>query len=189
VAQAVPPLSDEISLPKGLSWDESSDRLEARIEATKFLSTERRKIGQRWAMVVTGFKSDENTKPPLVTRMIFFFTGAQLTKAKGRDGKLRERLTQGDLVEVEYQYQQPGWTEERYGVCLGEKRRYLEREYGLGQQLVRSTNPTPDGQAAQTLVGYKWNKNNVAVELIYFHVVAKAGQQEYHTLSLHYKRG
>jgi hypothetical protein len=184
----VPSASGEIAPPYGLMWHESSERVEARIEATKSTTVERRKIGQRWAIIVSGFKEDTPRPPPAVTQMIFYFVGGQVAKTKTRDGKPKERLAQGQMVEVEFQYQQPGWNEDRYGMTLGEKRRYLDRSFGQGQQIVRSTTPTPDGLAAQTMVGYKWNKNNTAIELIYFHVVAKTGQQEFHTLSLHYKR-
>jgi hypothetical protein len=97
-------------------------------------------------------------------------------------------LVDGQLVEVELQYEQDGWGEENYGECLSEKRQMLERLYGPGQQLVRSSQPTPDGNATQTLVGYKWNRNNTAVELIYFRVSVNESEQSFHTLSLHYKR-
>ena len=120
--------------------------------------------------------------------MLFHFEGGGISKDKGANGKVREMLTGGQLVEVELQYEQDGWDEDRYGACLSEKRQMLERLYGPGQQLVRSSAPTPDGKATQTLVGYKWNRNNTAVELIYFHVAVDDGGHAFHTLSLHYKR-
>ena len=179
--------------PFSLVWHEPSERLEGKVEAAKLNVVDRRKVGHRWAITVTGFKKpDPNDakapKPPELRRVIFYFVQGEMSKDKARDGKVQDRLTGGQLVEVELQYEQEGWDEERYGTCLGEKRQMLERLYGQGQELVRTTNPTPDGQASQTLVGYKWNKNNTAVELIYFHVVAKANAQQFHTLSLHYKR-
>jgi hypothetical protein len=192
---SLPPPSNgnEIMPPFSLVWHEPSERLEGKIEAAKLIVEDRRKVGNRWAMVVTGFKKpnpgDPNApKPPELRRVMFYFQGGDLTNDKGKDGRFRDRLANGQLVEVELQYEQQGWEEDQYGVCLGEKRQMLERLYGQGQQLVRSTSPTPDGQASQTLVGYKWNKNNTAVELIYFHVVAKSNAQQFHTLSLHYKR-
>ena len=192
---SLPPPSNgnEIMPPFSLVWHEPSERLEGKIEAAKLVVEDRRKIGNRWAVIVTGFKKPNPTdpaspKPPELKRVMFYFVAGDLTNEKGPNGRFRDRLAGGQLVEVELQYEQQGWGEDQYGVCLGEKRQMLERLYGQGQQLVRSTSPTPDGQASQTLVGYKWNKNNTAVELIYFHVVAKANSQEFHTLSLHYKR-
>lgn len=191
----LPPASsgNEISPPFSLTWHEPSDRLENKINTAKLNIIERRKIGARWAVTVTGFKkpdaSDQSApKAPELRRVMFYFLGGQLSKDKGKDGKIAERLTGGQLVEVELQYEQEGWDEERYGACLGDKRQMLERLYGQGQQIVRNTAPTPDGNASQTLVGYKWNKNNTAVELIYFNVSTNTGEQAFHTLSLHYKR-
>lgn len=191
----LPPPSNgnEIMPPFSLVWHEPSERLEGKVEAAKLVAEERRKVGNRWAIIVSGFKkpnpSDPNApKPPELRRVMFYFVGGEIVRDKGKDGKLKERLANGQLVEVELQYEQEGWGEDQYGVCLGEKRQMLERLYGQGQQLVRSTTPTADGQASQTLVGYKWNKNNTAVELIYFHVVANSSPQRFHTLSLHYKR-
>ena len=189
-AASLPPASNgnEIMPPFSLVWHEPSERLEGKVEAAKLTVVERRKVGNRWSITVTGFKkpnpADEKApKPPELKRVMFYFAGGELAKEKGRD-----RLSEGQLVEVELQYEEEGWTEDKYAVCLGEKRQMLERLYGQGQQLVRTTTPTPDGNASQTLVGYKWNKNNTAVELIYFHVIAKASPQRFHTLSLHYKR-
>jgi len=191
----LPPASNgnEISPPFSLVWHEPSDRMESKIGSAKLNIIERRKVGPRWAVTVTGFKKPDPAdktapKPPELRRVMFYFLGGQLSKDKAKDGKIVERLSGGQLVEVELQYEQDGWDEERYGACLGEKRQMLERLYGQGQQIVRSTAPTPDGNASQTLVGYKWNKNNTAVELIYFNVSANTGNQTFHTLSLHYKR-
>jgi hypothetical protein len=191
----LPPPSNgnEIMPPFSLVWHEPSERLEAKVEAAKLNVVERRKINNRWAVTVTGFKKPNPNdpkapKPPELRRVMFYFVAGELSRDKTSVGGAKERLAGGQLVEVELQYEQEGWDEDRYGVCLGEKRQMLERLYGQGQQLVRTTTPTPDGQASQTLVGYKWNKNNTAVELIYFHVIANSNDQQFHTLSLHYKR-
>jgi hypothetical protein len=120
--------------------------------------------------------------------VLFHFSGGNVSSTKSSSGKMREILTGGQLVEVELQYEEDGWTDEKYGDCLGEKRRMLERLYGQGQQIARSSELTPDGNATQTIVGYKWNRNNTAVELIYYSLNATGGGQVFHTLSLHYKR-
>lgn len=171
--KAAPAQESEIKPPFNLMWNESAERLEAKIKAAKLEIIERRVVEGRDALTVTGFrkpdpKDPKAPKPPELKRVIFYSSEQQ-------------------LVEVELQYEQDGWTEEDYGKCLGEKRRLLERLYGASQQLVRNTAPTPDGQATQTLVGYKWNKNNVAVEIIYFAAAAREPLQTYRTLSLHYK--
>ena len=183
----------EIQPPFSLLWHEPSERLEAKIEMAKLAITERRKLDRQWIVTAGGFKKPSGTdaaapKPPELRRVLFHFEGGAISKDKGANGKVREMLSGGQLVEVELQYEQDGWDEERYGACLSEKRQMLERLYGPGQQLVRSSTPTPDGKATQTIVGYKWNRNNTAVELIYFHVGVNEGDQAFHTLSLHYKR-
>jgi hypothetical protein len=192
---SLPPASstNEIMPPFSLVWHEPSERVEAKIMAAKLNVVEYRKIGARWALTVNGFKKPNANdpkapKPPQLQRVLFYFVGGQLSKDKARDGKVRDRIAGGQLVEVELQYEEEGWNDERYGSCLSEKRQMLERLYGEGQQIVRNNTPAADGKATQTLVGYKWNKNNTAVELIYFNVSMTDGSQAFHTLSLHYKR-
>ena len=62
-------------------------------------------------------------------------------------------------------------------------RRRIEQRYGAGQQIVRKTEP--EGVVTQTLVGYKWNVNNTALELFYF--AAQDSKHIFRTLSVHYK--
>ncbi len=182
----------EIRPPFGLEWKEDSKRVELKIGAAKLAIKERRKIDGRCAIVVAGFKKpDANDpsapKPPALGQVVFYFTGGKFSKDRGPDGKVSERITGGTLAEVELQYQQDGWLEPDYNICLGEKRQLLERTYGVGQQMVRETNELPDGKGTSTIVGYKWNKNNTAVELVYFTAEAKEEKHTFHTLSLHYK--
>ena len=183
----------EIHPPFSLMWHEPSERLEIKIETAKLSITERRKVDGHWIVTTGGFKKPSATdasapKPPELRRVLFHFEGGAISKDKGTNGKVREMLTGGQLVQVELHYEQEGWDEEKYGACLSEKRQMLESLYGPGRQLVRSTEPTPDGKATQTLVGYKWNRNNTAVELIYFRAAQDEGEHAFHTLSLHYKR-
>ena len=182
----------EIPPPFGLQWSEDSKRVELKITAAKLTIKERRKIDGRWALIVTGFKKpDPNDpqapKPPALQKVIFYFNGGKVSRERGPDGKSAERIADGVLVEVELQYQEEGWREPDYNICLGDKRQLLERTYGNGQQIVRETNNLPDGKGTSTMVGYKWNKNNTAVELIYFTAEAKEEQHIFHSLSLHYK--
>ena len=187
------PKEQEIYPPFALMWHEPSERLEKKVEGAKLVIAERRKIDKRWVVIANGFKKPDAAdpkapKPPELRRVLFHFEGGNIAREKLADGKVSETLKGGQLVEVELQYEQDGWDEDKYGTCLSEKRQMLERLYGQGQQLVRSSQPTPDGNATQTIVGYKWNRNNTAVELIYFHAAVNEGEQAFHTLSLHYKR-
>ena len=179
----------EINPPFGLEWTEDSKRVELKIAAAKLTIKERRKVDGRWALTVVGFKkSDAVTKPPALQQVLFYFNGGKLTKDRDAEGKASERIIGGVLVEVELQYQEEGWREPDYNICLGEKRQMLERNYGPGQQMIRETTNLPDGKGTQTMVGYKWNKNNTAVDLVYFTAEAKEEKHVFHTLSLHYKK-
>jgi hypothetical protein len=178
--------------PFSLEWAEDSKRVELKIAAAKLTIKERRRIDTRWALVVTGFqKPDANNKnapkPPALHQVVFYFGGGRLAKDKMPDGKAADLIIGGVLVEVELQYQQEGWLDADYNKCLGEKRQLLERTYGVGQQIVRETTELPEGKGSTTIVGYKWNRNNTAVELVYFTAEAKQEKHAFHTLSLHYK--
>lgn len=179
----------EINPPFGLEWLEDSKRVELKIAAAKLTIKERRKVDGRWALAVVGFKkSDSVTKPPALLQVLFYFNGGKLSKDRDAEGKVTERIIGGVLAEVELQYQEAGWHEPDYNICLGEKRQMLERNYGPGQQMIRETTNLPDGKGTQTMVGYKWNKNNTAVDLVYFTAEAKEEKHVFHTLSLHYKK-
>jgi hypothetical protein len=149
----------ELKPPFGLSWGETSDRLERLLEGAKAKIVDKRAIEggkEAWdveGLVQTGLK-----------RTVFYFR-------------------KGELVGVELQYEREGWKDEDYDKFMGEVRRRLEQRYGTGQQIVRRTEP--EGTAVQTIVGYQWNLNNTAIELIYFK--AQAGENEFRTLSVHYK--
>lgn len=189
------PVNDQtIRPPFSLEWAEDSKRVELKIAAAKLTIKERRKIDARWALVVTGFEkpnanNPKSPKPPALQQVVFYFGGGRLAKDKLPDGKTSDLITDGALVEVELQYQQPEWVEADYNKCLGEKRQLIERTYGAGQQIVRETKELPEGKGTSTIVGYNWNRNNTAVELVYFTAETTEGNHVFHTLSLHYKSG
>ena len=193
---ALPPMPVLLEIPPPyphMVWFEPSEGIEGRLKVSKLAVAERRKIGQQWTIAVTGFQKPDPKNPsapipPELKRLTFFFAGGQLEKKKDTKGKVQEQIKNGQLVEVELQYAQDGWTEEDYDTCLGEKRRRLEASYGTGQQIVRTTTDTPDGTATQSLVGYKWVRKTTLLELIYFSLVATEGDRRFHTLSFHYKR-
>src|SRR5688572_32518816 len=62
---SLPPPSNgnEIMPPFSLVWHEPSERLEGKIEAAKLVVEDRRKIGNRMAMIVSGFKKPNPTDP------------------------------------------------------------------------------------------------------------------------------
>ena len=68
---------------------------------------------------------------------------------------------------------------------MNDVRKRLEQKYGDGQLIARRTEKAPDTDVIQKIVGYKWNQNNTAIELVYF--AATNTTQSYRTLSVHYK--
>lgn len=149
----------EIKPPYGLTWGETSDRLERLLIGAKARIVAKRDLGkdrEAWdveGLLQTGLK-----------RSVFYFQ-------------------KGELVQVELQYQNEDWTQTKYDDFMGKVRRSIEQRYGPGQQIIRKTEP--EGHVMQTIVGYKWNVNNTALELYYY--AAENDQNVFRTLSVHYK--
>jgi hypothetical protein len=150
--------AEEIKPPFGLQWGESATRLEKLLTGAKARVTDKREVEGRTAWTVEGLLQDG------LRRTIFYFKS-------------------GQLVEVELQYQSDEWDTAKYDEFMGSVRRRIEQKYGPGQLIARQK--TPEGAVMQTLVGYKWNTNNTAIELIYF--AAENSTQIYRTVSVHYK--
>ncbi len=150
--------AEEIKPPFNLRWGETADRLERLLKGAKATIVARRTIEGREAWDVEGLVQAG------LKRTVFYFTG-------------------GELVEVELQYQKDDWDEAKYDGFMGDIRRRLEQRYGQGQLVARKKEPS--GDVMQTLVGWKWNQNNTAIELVYFS--AQSPSQVFRTLSVHYK--
>ncbi|MGV3533572.1 MAG: hypothetical protein ACO1QR_14490 [Chthoniobacteraceae bacterium] len=159
VAQTSSAEPREIKPPYGLTWGETSDRLERLLLGAKAKIVAKRDLGkdrEAWdveGLLQTGLK-----------RSVFYFQ-------------------KGELVQVELQYQNDDWTQTKYDDFMGKVRRSIEQRYGAGQQIIRKTEP--EGHVMQTIVGYKWNVNNTALELYYY--AAENDQNVFRTLSVHYK--
>ena len=150
----------DINPPFGLHWGETEEHLERLLKNTKVTIVQRRVVDGREAWDVEGLLQTG------LKRTVFYFR---------RD----------ELVEVELQYQKDDWDEAKYNGFMGDVRRRLEQTYGQGQLIARKKEQDPDGDITQTLVGWKWNVNNTAIELVYFS--ATNSTQVFRTLSVHYK--
>ena len=152
---------EDIKPPFGLIWGESADRLERLLRGAKAKIVERRSLEDgREAWYVEGLVQTG------LKRTVFYFRNTQLT-------------------EVELMYQKQEWDQPKYDQYMGEVRKWLEKRYGPGQLLARKTEP--NGDVTQTVVGWKWNQNNTAVELVYFSAENPAKSQVFRTMSVHYK--
>ena len=150
--------AEEIKPPFNLRWGETAERMERLLKGAKATIVARRSVEGREAWDVEGLVQAG------LKRTVFYFVG-------------------GELVEVELQYQKPDWDEAKYDGFMGDVRRRLEQRYGQGQLMSRKKEP--EGDVMQTIVGWKWNQNNTAIELIYF--AAQSPSQVFRTLSVHYK--
>lgn len=164
LALALSPLAfagptDEIKPPFGLMWGESSDHLEKLLKGVKATIVEKRDMDDKVAWTVEGLTQ------AFLRRTIFYFKT-------------------GLLIEVELQYQNPQWDNQKYDEFMGQVRQRIEQKYGPGQLIARSKTPE-DGNVMQTVVGYKWNQNNTAIQLFYF--AAENSTQIFRTVSVHYK--
>ena len=150
--------ADEIALPFGLHWGETEIRMERLLAGANAKIMERRKRDGRNVWEVNGILPND------LQRTLFYFTDAQ-------------------LVEVELQYKTTDWDEEKYNTFMGDVRRKLELKYGAPELIARREEPL--GEVMQKVVGWKWNRNNKAIELFYFS--AQNATQLFRTLSVHYK--
>jgi hypothetical protein len=149
---------EEIKPPFKLHWGETVERMERLLTGAKLRIVDRRSVDGREVWDVEGIVQEG------LRRTVFSFKN-------------------GELVEVEFQYHKPEWPESKYDAFMGDVRRRLEQLYGRGELIARKTEPV--GDVTQTLVGYKWNQNNTAVELFYFS--AQSASQVFRTLSVHYQ--
>lgn len=161
-----PSQADEIPPPFGLQWGESDERLSKLLAGAKAKIVDKHMVADREAWTVEGLLQQG------LKRTVFYF------KDKS-------------LVEVELQYQSPDWDIAKYDDFMAAVRRRIEQKYGAGQLIAKTrgpaepTGPTEGIDIIQTVVGYKWNQNNTAIELFYYS--AENASQSYRTVSVHYK--
>lgn len=160
LASGVRAFGEEIQPPFGLRWGETTDRMSKLLTGARARVIERRVIEGREAWYVEGLLQTG------LKRTVFYFQ-------------------RGELVEVELQYQKEDWNDSQYDGFMSDVRRRLEQKYGEGQLVAKRDEQDPASSITQKLVGYKWNQNNTAIELVYFS--ATNASQAFRTLSVHYK--
>lgn len=155
----IPLQAEEIKPPFSLTWGETSARMEKLLANTKGKIVARRTTQtglEAWD--VDGLVQNG------LKRTIFYFRNKK-------------------LAEVELQYRADEWDQKKYDELMGDIRKAIQRRYGEGDQIARKNEP--NGEVMQTIVGYKWNQNNAAIELFYYS--AQNGQNIFRTISVHYK--
>jgi hypothetical protein len=150
---------EEIKPPFGLVWGETAGRLERMLRNAKAHIVDKRDVqGGLVAWDVEGLVQTG------LKRTVFYFRGDSLT-------------------EVELVYFREDWDQRRYDEFMGQVRQAIQKRYGDGELIVRKTEPVDE--VVQTIVGYKWNRNNAAIELFYFS--AQNGPNVFRSVSVHYK--
>ena len=149
---------EPIKPPFGLAWGETLERMERLLKSAKAAIVTRRVVEGREAWDVEGI-----VQPGLRRTVFYFRTGA--------------------LVEVELQYQKDDWDRGKYEDYMNEVRKKLDERFGTGQQIANKSEP--NGEVTQTVVSWKWNQNNSAIELVYFS--AEGPKKTFRTLSVHYR--
>jgi hypothetical protein len=152
--------AEDISPPFGLRWGETAERMQRLLTGAKATVVDRRTVEGREAWDVEGLIQTG------LKRTVFYFQ-------------------RGELVEVELQYQKEDWSDAQYDSFMGDVRKRLEQKYGEGQLVAKRTEQEPSTDVTKKIVGYKWNQNNTAIELVYF--AATNASQAFRTLSVHYK--
>jgi hypothetical protein len=149
---------DEIKPPFGLSWNASEEQLAKLLKGAKATIADKHDVEGREAWTVEGIVQQN------LRRTVFYFRN-------------------GQMVEVELQYQSADWGTSQYDDFMSQIRRRIEEKYGVGQLIARSKKP--EGEVMQTIVGYKWTQGSTVLELIYY--AAENSEQIYRTVSVHYK--
>jgi len=152
--------AEEIKPPFGLVWGETASRLDRLLHNAKAEIKDKRPVqGGLIAWDVDGLVQAG------LKRTIFYFRG-------------------DELAEVELIYSREDWDQRKYDDFMGQVRQAIQRRYGEGTLIVRKTEPV-DQQVVQTVVGYKWNQNNAAIELYYYS--AQSTPHIFRSISVHYK--
>ena len=151
---------EEIKPPFGLVWGETATRIERLLSNAKAEVKDKRTVqGGLMAWDVEGLVQAG------LKRTVFYFRG-------------------DELAEVELIYSRDDWDQRKYDEFMGQVRQAIQRRYGDGTLTVRKTEPV-DQQVIQTVVGYKWNQNNAAIELYYYS--AQNTPLIFRAISVHYK--
>jgi hypothetical protein len=149
---------DDIPPPFGFRWKDSMNRVETVLKGAKakIVSREKKENREVWTV--------EQLVQPGLKRTLFNFR-------------------EGQLAEVELQYEYPDWSIERYNDRMGEIRRYFDAKFGTGKLVSRSRDTETD--VIQTLVGYQWMVGNTLLELFYFS--AQRDPLIFRTITVDYK--
>lgn len=149
----------QMKVPFNFQWGESQARVERSLEGIKARIVDRQTNGSRTNLVVEGIPQKQ------LRRTVFHF----------RDDMLEE---------IELQFGDSSWDTIQYERSFDEVRRNVDSKYGMGRLLTRTR--TREQDVMQTLSGYQWTQNSMALRLFLF--VAEKDAETHRVLSLHYRQ-
>ncbi len=158
----------EIKVPYGLSWGDGVDKVRDMLRAFKGKETG---ISDKAPGRTVLEAEDLGIGQPLMKKTLFMFK-------------------EGSLVEIEQQFNDPGWDGEKAADYFGEIRRRVDERYGPGTKMVEKLKEKPaDNNAPSdmtfTLIVYRWSQPTVALELNLTSV--EGSTRAFRLVSLHYK--
>ena len=154
----VPP---QINPPFGFYWGEPEKAIELVVNRAQARIVDRTVIQGRDTWTIEGLAQ------PALRRAVIYFGSAKT------------------LVEVELQYEHPGWDLIAYEEFLNSARKRLEAKYGPPVVLARDKKP--EGDIMETVIGYRWQQSTSSIQLIFYS--AQRNNDVYRTVSLHYLAG
>lgn len=148
-----------IKIPWGFQWGESEAEVEQALQGTKTTIVQRKKIGERDVLIVSGFIQR------LLQQALFYFQSDSLN-------------------EIELQYGDKNWTAEQYTNFFNQTRSNIENKYGPGHIITEQKNQENQG-VLQTIIGYQWTQVSATLQLFLF--TAEKGSEAFRVVSLHYR--
>lgn len=150
--------SPPIAPPFGLSWVETRSRVATMIEEAHLRLSQKESAAGQEIWTVEGFDT------PGLSAVLFYFAG-------------------DNLEEMELQYRDPNWSLQKFGEFLQQVKEQLDLKYGRGTVLAHSREPQKD--VSQTVVGYRWQQPDQALDLVFYGAERKP--LAFRLLSMHYR--
>jgi hypothetical protein len=160
-AQSPSPSStpNQIKIPWGFQWGASESYVEQALQQTNTVIAERKKIGDRDVLVVSGFVQH------LLKQALFYFQNDSLN-------------------EIELQYGDKDWISAQYRDFFEQTRSNIESKYGPGR-VITQQKTRENQEVLETIIGYQWTQAAATLQLFLF--TAEKDQEAFRVVSLHYR--
>jgi len=151
--------AEEIKVPFNFRWGDSSQLVANTIDRAQAHVVDQKTVAGHKVLVVEGHPD------PRLKRSLFTFDNDA-------------------LIEVELEYSDDSWDEQKFNAIFEQTRRNLDRKYGTSRNIARQTSKE-DGDVIQTIVGYQWTQSYTSLRLILY--TAEKGAETFRMLSYHYR--